>query len=199
MLDDAPLPTRYDVDECVAIPVDPRTLYVYWEVRGARWSTCGGPPGGAIALRVVVIVPTWDGRARASVTTTWTRRGRQLRPRPAGRLRRARRDRLPTRDAFVAIAHSPALDTPPGAPSPLVADTLVRNGPAPGRSVSHEDGDAATIVERAPKSRRQAAATSRAHGAELSADAFVRIERAVDRTSRLPILGRLRRKPAPRP
>src|ERR1019366_5562545 len=33
MLDDAPLPTRYDVDECVAIPVDPRTLYVYWEVR----------------------------------------------------------------------------------------------------------------------------------------------------------------------
>ena len=33
MLDDAPLPPRYDVDECVAIPVDPRTLYVYWEAR----------------------------------------------------------------------------------------------------------------------------------------------------------------------
>ncbi|MCL2449636.1 MAG: tetratricopeptide repeat protein, partial [Polyangiaceae bacterium] len=33
MLDDAPLPPRYDVDECVAIPVDPSTIYAYWEVR----------------------------------------------------------------------------------------------------------------------------------------------------------------------
>ena len=48
-------------------------------------------------------------------------------------------------DAFVAIAHSPALDTPPGAPSPLVADVLVRWTPHGALRLSPDDVDAASI------------------------------------------------------
>ena len=33
MLDDAPLPVRYGVDEAVVMVVDPTTAYLYWEVR----------------------------------------------------------------------------------------------------------------------------------------------------------------------
>ena len=60
-------------------------------------------------------------------------------------------------DAFIAIAHSPALDTPPGAPSPLVADVLVRWTPEGAIRVSHNDGDAATIDRALHRVRRQAA------------------------------------------
>jgi len=63
MLDDAPLPLRYDVDECVALPVDPRTVFVYWELREESLrrlaARVGG--GGVVALRVAVLQPSWDG------------------------------------------------------------------------------------------------------------------------------------------
>lgn len=67
VLDDAPLPPRYDVDECVAIPVDPKTLYVYWEVRERTLGYVrASRPEGALGIRVVVVVPTWEGPDRAS-------------------------------------------------------------------------------------------------------------------------------------
>ncbi len=159
MLDDAPLPTRYDVDECVAIPVDPRTLYVYWEVRDRTLEYVrAARPGGTIALRIVVIVPTWDG-PRSTVrdhdvhATLGDYFAGDL---PAGCVVRVA---IGYRhgDAFVAIAHSPALDTPPGAPSPLVADVLVRWTPQGTIRVSHTDGDAAAIDRALQSVRRQAA------------------------------------------
>ena len=62
MLDADPLPPKYDVDECVAITVDPATLYVYWEVRDETLASMKARDGGgALTLRVLVIVPTWDG------------------------------------------------------------------------------------------------------------------------------------------
>jgi hypothetical protein len=159
MLDDAPLPTRYDVDECVAIPVDPRTLYVYWEVRERTLEYVrAARPGGTIALRIVVIVPTWDG-PRSNVrdhdvhATVGDHFANDL---PAGCIVRVA---IGYRhgDAFVAIAHSPALDTPPGAPSPLVADILVRWTPHGTVRVSRSDGDAASIERALQGVRRQAA------------------------------------------
>jgi hypothetical protein len=159
MLDDTPLPTRYDVDECVAIPVDPRTLYVYWEVRDRTLEYVrASRPGGTIALRIVVIVPTWDG-PRSTVrdhdvhSTFGDYFAGDL---PAGCVVRVA---IGYRhgDAFVAIAHSPALDTPPGAPSPLVADILVRWTPQGTIRVSHNDGDAAAIERALQRVRRQAA------------------------------------------
>lgn len=159
MLDDTPLPTRYDVDECVAIPVDPRTLYVYWEVRDRTLEYVrASRPGGTVALRIVVIVPTWDG-PRSTVrdhdvhATFGDYFAGDL---PAGCVVRVA---IGYRhgDAFVAIAHSPALDTPPGAPSPLVADILVRWTPQGSTRVSHDDGDAAAIERALQRVRRQAA------------------------------------------
>jgi hypothetical protein len=62
MLDDAPLPQRYDVDECIAVPVDPTTLLVYWEVRKQTRNYLEKTHGpGDLVLRAVVVQPTWDG------------------------------------------------------------------------------------------------------------------------------------------
>lgn len=63
MLDDGPLPPRYDVDECVALPVDPRTVFVYWELReeSLRRLSARVGGGGVVALRVAVLQPSWDG------------------------------------------------------------------------------------------------------------------------------------------
>jgi hypothetical protein len=160
MLDDAPLPTRYDVDECVAIPVDPRTLYVYWEVRERTLEYVrASRPDGTIALRIVVIVPTWDG-PRSSIrdhdvhATFGDHFAGDL---PAGCVVRVA---IGYRhgDTFVPIAHSPPLDTPPGAPSPLVADILVRWTPQGTVRVSHDDGDAAAIERALQRVQRQSAA-----------------------------------------
>ena len=159
MLDDAPLPTRYDVDECVAIPVDPRTLYVYWEVRERTLEYVrASRPGGTVALRFVIIVPTWDG-PRSSVldhdvhATFGDYFANDL---PAGCVVRVA---IGYRhgDTFVPIAHSPALDTPAGAPSPLVADLLVRWTPQGAVRLSPTDGDAAAIERALQWVRRRSA------------------------------------------
>ncbi len=158
MLDDAPLPPRYDVDECVAIPVDPRTLYIYWEVRERtlEYVRAARPPG-TIALRLVVIVPTWDG-PRSNVrdfdvhATVGDHFEHDL---PAGCVVRVA---IGYRhgETFVAIAHSPALDTPPGAPSPVVADVLVRWTPQGAFRLSPDDVDAASIERALGRVRREA-------------------------------------------
>ena len=56
------LPQRYDVDEVVALAVDPSTFYVYWEVRPTTFAhRMARSPAGSLALRVVAITPGWDG------------------------------------------------------------------------------------------------------------------------------------------
>ncbi len=147
MLDDAPLPLRYDVDECVAIPVDPRTLYVYWEIREATLGEVRALHSeGAVALRVVVVVPTWEG-PRSSMQDHDVRSTLGeifVRDLPAGCVARAAIG-WKRGNAFLPIAHSPALETPAGGPSPLVADALVRwtaDGPV---RVRADDPDAAPI------------------------------------------------------
>jgi hypothetical protein len=57
---------------------------------------------------------------------------------------------------FVALAHSPALETPPDAPSPLVADTLVRWTPAGTFRISDADPDAASILRALGRVRKSA-------------------------------------------
>jgi hypothetical protein len=53
MLDDAPLPERYGVDEAVAMAVDPTTAYVYWEVRPTTMARLRGQvPGGRLMVHV---------------------------------------------------------------------------------------------------------------------------------------------------
>ena len=147
MLDDAPLPEYYDVDECVAIPVDPHTLYVYWEARDATLAPLRAAyPNGALALRLVVVVGTWDG-PQSSVREHQIPRkfgdyfARDLPPGAVVRVALGWKSGT----AFVPVAHSSALEMPPDSPSPLLADALLRwtpQGPVP---VQPGDPDAAAI------------------------------------------------------
>ena len=58
----AALPTRYDVDEVVGIAVDPRTLYIYWELRPSTLAHAQArQPEGRLVLRIVSVLPSWDG------------------------------------------------------------------------------------------------------------------------------------------
>ncbi len=51
-----------DINEVVAIPVDPRTIYVYWEVRAETLAKAKARhEDGSLILRCVSITPTWDG------------------------------------------------------------------------------------------------------------------------------------------
>jgi len=158
VLDDAPLPQYYDVDECVAIPVDPRTLYVYWEVRQRTLDYIRATrPRGALGVRIVVVVPTWDGpessvRDHEAATTLGEWFVRDL---PAGCVVRAAIG-WKHGDAFLPIAHSPALEAAPGGPSPLVADLLVRWTPRGTFAVASSDGDAASIDRALGRVRREA-------------------------------------------
>jgi hypothetical protein len=148
MLDDSPLPLRYDVDECVAIPVDPSTLYVYWEVRARTLDYVrASRPDGVLALRVVVITPTWEGpRSAIRDHDVYSPLGdffvREL---PAGCVVRVAVG-YRQGEAFVSISHSPALETPAGAPSHVVADGLVRWTVAGAIPLSRDDPSARPLA-----------------------------------------------------
>ncbi len=56
------MPEHYDVDEVVALAVDPSTFYVYWEVRPTTFANMvTRDPNGALALRVTAVTPGWEG------------------------------------------------------------------------------------------------------------------------------------------
>ena len=57
-----PLPERYNVDEIVAIGVDPTTIYLYWEVRPTSFASARARrPEGELVVRLVLVTPSWDG------------------------------------------------------------------------------------------------------------------------------------------
>jgi hypothetical protein len=60
--EDAALPERYGVDEIVAVAVDPRTIYLYWEVRPTTLAHARArTPEGWLALRVATVTASWEG------------------------------------------------------------------------------------------------------------------------------------------
>jgi len=141
MLDDRPLPPRYDVDECVALPVDPSTLFVYWEVREELVAKVASLRGaGVLALRALVVEPGWHGPrtyvrdhdVHASLGDYF------LRELPAGAVVRvAVGFRTPT--AFLPLAHSPHLSLPRNSPVSSLAHVLVRWTPMGVSPVSDDD------------------------------------------------------------
>jgi hypothetical protein len=62
VLEEPPLPDRYEVDEVVAIAVDPRTIYLYWEVRPTTLArTRARQPDGYLCVRVATVTASWEG------------------------------------------------------------------------------------------------------------------------------------------
>jgi len=163
MLDDSPLPPRYDVDECVAISVDPTTLYVYWEVRALTLEYVRATrPAGSIALRLIVIVPSWDGpRSNTRDHDVHQMLGDFfVRDLPAGCVVRAAIG-YRAGEVFVPIAHSAALETPPGSPSLLVAETLVRWTQDGARAIAQSEHEAPAIERAVGRVRSEAALAER--------------------------------------
>jgi len=55
---DADTPAYYDVDEVVALPTDPHTAYVYWELRPLQLARARyADPSGRLVLRVLSVAP----------------------------------------------------------------------------------------------------------------------------------------------
>ncbi len=128
MLDDSPLPPRYEVDECVAIPVDPEALFVYWELRAelvARVRALRGE--GVLALRALVIEPGWHG-PRTSVRDHDVHADLGdffLRDLPSGAVVRVAIG-FRTPEAFLPLRHAPLLELPRRSPVEALGHTFVR-------------------------------------------------------------------------
>jgi hypothetical protein len=61
-LEEAALPERYDVDEIVALAVDPFTIYFYWEVRATSLARAQARrPDGWLAVRIACVTASWSG------------------------------------------------------------------------------------------------------------------------------------------
>lgn len=137
MLDDRPFPTRYDVDECVAMAVDPTTIYVYWELRRstverarrvlARSSKTAAPAEPKSVLRILVVEP--DPRGPRSSTADFevidVEYGEWfVRDLPAGSIVRAAVG-LAVGDRFLPLAHTHDVEAPPSKPSEAIAHDVI--------------------------------------------------------------------------
>ncbi len=142
MLDDSPLPPRYEVDECVGVAVDPRTIYVYWEIRSRTLAELRLPSDLPIAVQIVVVEAGWNG------PNTWVRDYESLsilgelfvHDLPPGSVIRAAVG-LRRGSEIIPIAHSAALETPPVGPLPLAGTKLVRWTPSGAVPVDAGDAD----------------------------------------------------------
>ncbi|MGZ3449546.1 MAG: DUF4912 domain-containing protein [Polyangiales bacterium] len=125
MLDDAPFPARYDVDECVAMAVDPTTIYVYWETRKSSIERAqrvikGDPKS---TLRVLVVEPSDKGphvHTRDFDVIDLEYGEWFVRDLPAGSIVRAAIG-VRAGERFLPIAHTLDVEAPWATPSKTVA------------------------------------------------------------------------------
>jgi hypothetical protein len=163
MLDDAPLPPRYDVNECVALAVDPRTVYVYWEVRERTIEDLRpGSVERAIVIRVVAVEPAWSGpnstirdiEVRATLGELFVHdlAGGAV-VRAAVGVRRGAE--------FVPIVHSAALEMPPSSAAPLSGTKLARWTPEGAEPLARGEADGAALTGVVARIRKDYASTWR--------------------------------------
>lgn len=125
MLDDAPFPARYDVDECVAMAVDPTTIYVYWETRRQSIERAQRVIKGEAksTLRVLVVEPSDKGphvHNRDFDVIDLEYGEWFVRDLPAGSIVRAAIG-VRTGERFLPIAHTLDVEAPWASPSKTVA------------------------------------------------------------------------------
>jgi hypothetical protein len=172
MLDADPLPPKYDVDECVAIAVDPATLYVYWEVRDDTLASMRQREGeGLLNLRVLVIVPTWDGpRTYTRDIDVRVQLGDWfVRELPKDAIVRAAIGWLTPQGAFLSAAHSFTAQPAPRERAAAFADRLARWTPAgtiplEGPAADVEAARLARAIARAEARRIAASVSGREEG-----------------------------------
>jgi hypothetical protein len=141
-----------DVDECVAIPVSQGALFVYWRLGAStRGHLEATRPGGAIALRVLVVSPTWEGPESAvrDVDVGAAAGEVVVQGLPSRAVVRAALGWRIGED-FVALAHSPALEASGRGEAD---DVLLRWTPRGTSPVATTDRDAPSI-ERALEAAR---------------------------------------------
>jgi hypothetical protein len=182
MLDADPLPPKYDADECVVISVDPATLYAYWEVRDDTFASLAKrEPEGVLTLRVLIIVPTWDGpRTYTRDVEVHAQLGDWfVRELPKDAIVRAAIGWLSPAGVFLSAAHSMTAQPAPRDRSSILAERLARW--APGGTTPIEPGASdleALRVARAlarSEARRIAEELARAGGVELASGQSVRV------------------------
>ncbi len=165
MLDADPLPPRYDVDECVAMSVDPRTVYVYWELRDdtiARLRKVAG--GGHVSLRVLAIVPGWDGPR--TVTRDIEVGGAQLgdwfvRDLPKDAIVRAAIGWVMPDGVFLSAAHSLPAEPAPVDQAGILAELLARWTREGSSPVGASDAEAAAFARALARSEARRVAEER--------------------------------------
>jgi hypothetical protein len=150
------VPARYDVDECVAMPVDSRTLYVYWEARPATIARARRVLGATAqpTLRVLVVEPSTHGprvqtRDQAIEDGNLAAGESFVRDLPPGAILRAAVG-FALGERFLPIAHTADVESPPEAPSPVAAhETGTWTPPGEPAPVATEATDAGGAPTRA--------------------------------------------------
>jgi hypothetical protein len=163
MLDADPLPPKYDVDECIALAVDPATLFVYWEVRDDTYVRLVKSEG-ALTLRVLVIVPTWDGpRTYTRDITVQAQLGDWfVRDLPKDAIVRAAIGWLSPTGAFLSAAHSSIAQPAPRDRAAILAERLARWTPEGTHAVEASAADEEAV--------RVARAIARSEARRLASD-----------------------------
>ena len=172
MIDAQPFPPKYDVDECVAIAVDPSTLFVYWELRDDTLAALQKrEPTGTLALRVLAIVPTWDG---PRTITRDIEVGAQLgdwfvRELPEDAIVRAAIGWLSEGGSFLSAAHSFPAQPAPRDRAPVLAERLARWTPHGTFPVAPDDVQAAAVARALARSEARRVAEERIRRGETGA------------------------------
>ena len=163
MLDAGPLPPHYGVDECVTMSVDPETAYVYWEVTPETFESMRKQGEGSLALRVLVIVPPWDGPRTAtrdihvhSAYGDWF-----VRELPKDAIVRAAIGWLLPGGVFVSAAHSFPAEPAPRDRAGILADVLARWTPEATYEAGVLDADAIAVARAVARSEARRIAEER--------------------------------------
>jgi hypothetical protein len=122
-------------------------MFVYWELRQETLEHVrAARPGGCASLRLLVIEPTWDGPRTATRDhdVSMPLGDSFVRDLPRGSVVRAAVG-WRIGDVFVPLAHSAALESPPGQPSGVLGESLVRWTPSGAKPVTSSDPDAMSI------------------------------------------------------
>jgi hypothetical protein len=147
-----------EVDECIAVPGDSGSLFVYWALRFRTIEyVVGRCPGGATVLRLVVVTPRIEGpttevRDRTIASFVGDTIIRDL---PPGAIVRVAVGWKSSAGEFCPAAHSPALEAESVDRSMWGIETICRSTPAGLKPIDRADKDAPAIVRALERARRE--------------------------------------------